>query len=70
MTFKLNEDRQFRIKKFNGGARAILCNYCSKIWKTGADMTKEDWESDQPVICDDCEWQFRTDLEKGVPDIE
>lgn len=44
-----------RIKKFNGGEGAILCNLCRVIIKEGwTQITKEDWASDEPIYCEDC----------------
>jgi hypothetical protein len=44
-----------RIKKFNGGEGAILCNRCRVIIKEGwTQITKEDWASDEPIYCEDC----------------
>lgn len=48
-----------RLKKFNGGLGAILCNKCRVIVKEGffpeGTITKEDWASDEPVFCERCE---------------
>jgi hypothetical protein len=43
-----------RIKKFNGGKGAILCNGCRVIVKQGNGISKEDWESDEPLFCIKC----------------
>jgi hypothetical protein len=44
-----------RIKKFNNGNGAILCNGCRVIVKEGwNNITKEDWESEEPVFCEKC----------------
>jgi hypothetical protein len=49
-----------RIKKFNGGEGAILCNGCRVIVKEGwgdkpSQISKADWESDEPVACNRCQ---------------
>lgn len=44
-----------RLKKFNGGKGAILCNKCRAIVKQGDGITKEDWESTEPLICAKCQ---------------
>jgi len=51
-----------RIKKFNNGAAAILCNKCLAIVEEGFSedevdpkrITKADWDSDEPLYCDKC----------------
>ena len=48
-----------RLKKFNGGKGAILCNRCLVIIKEGfadygGQITKEDWEDNSPIFCDKC----------------
>lgn len=43
-----------RIKKFNGGSGAILCNTCRVIVMEGNQITKDEWESDELVICNRC----------------
>ena len=58
---------QTRIRKFNGGAGAILCNKCWVILKEGwvytdpqyfylneTRISKKDWESEEPLYCEKC----------------
>lgn len=45
-----------RIKKFNGGAGAILCNGCRVMVRQGNGITKEEWESDEPLFCMKCQY--------------
>lgn len=52
-----------RLKKFNGGKGAILCNQCRAIVKQGNGITKEDWESTEPLICAVCQYS------KGRPEV-
>lgn len=40
-----------KIRKFNGGARAILCSYCYKIIAEGSKITKDNWDSEEPMFC-------------------
>lgn len=56
------KSEQKRIKKFNGGRGAILCNKCRVIVKEGfvvaegpfGQITHEDWQSEEPIYCKDC----------------
>jgi hypothetical protein len=60
-----------RIKKFNGGKGAILCNGCRVIVKQGNGITKEDWESTEPLFCVKCRYnEGRPEVgsELAVPD--
>lgn len=62
-----------RIKKFNGGAGAILCNGCRVIVKQGNGITKEDWESCEPLFCVKCHIKRRPEVGselQAVPDTE
>lgn len=61
-------EKMLRIKKFNGGARAILCSKCHVIIKEGwADetnpepnrITKKDWESNKPLYCEECQEKIK-----------
>lgn len=62
-----------RIKKFNGGRGAILCNNCRVILMSGfypdGLITKEAWESDDPILCKVCEFSQKVcepDAEQSV----
>ncbi len=45
-----------RIKKFNSGLGAILCNSCRVIVLEGRgiNITEEEWESNEPLYCEKC----------------
>lgn len=47
-----------RIKKFNNGMGAILCNRCRTIVKEGfypnGGITEEEWKSEEPLFCTNC----------------
>lgn len=43
-----------RIKKFNNGLGAILCNSCKVIVKEGSQITKAEWDSTDDLLCDKC----------------
>lgn len=43
--------------KFNNGIGALLCSKCSKVIKTGLEMTQEEWETISQLeaqYCEDC----------------
>ena len=52
--------RNKRIKKFNAGYRAVLCNRCSIIVYSGIEgegegpITDEEWNSNKPCYCKKC----------------
>ena len=48
-----------RLKKFNGGEGAILCNNCRVIVKEHwgdlpSQISKADWDSNEPIYCKKC----------------
>ena len=62
-----------RIKKFNGGAGALLCSNCRAIVKEGwADeinsdpkrIIKKDWESKKPLYCEECQEKMKNSKRK------
>jgi hypothetical protein len=58
-----------RMKKFNSGKGAILCNNCRVIVKQGNGITKEDWESTEPLYCVKCQLEERfANIGGDVPD--
>lgn len=53
-----------RLKKFNGGKGAILCNGCLVIVKEGFgngrfNISAADWKSKEPLFCFTCEERRR-----------
>ena len=64
------KEKDYRIRKFNSGAGAILCNGCGVIvmdgfieflgssftpkFSTFDRITKEDWDSKEPIYCEVC----------------
>ena len=58
-----------RLKKFNGGLGAILCNGCRVILKSGFgcrpnQISEEDWQSNKPIFCKRCEQRSIKPLEQ------
>jgi len=62
-----------RIKKFNGGAGAILCSGCYVIIKEGwADetnpdpkrITNKEWKSNDPLYCEKCQEKMKSSKKK------
>ena len=51
----MKAEETVRIKKFNNGDKAILCNECNKIVLSGGQISKEEWESMEAILCKECE---------------